>query len=146
MQEDKTDQRMENEFDAPDYEKGVVVTSEEAIEEEFGPDMSFKERLSELTDEDLHLAVEELFRRAFLKSKDRLEVAGHGGKSLYVEIAGSMSSDGEVGASKYRFRVYNPYGNDATSETFNLILSGDTAARRFVEDQNNQPRKLLAAN
>lgn len=123
----------------------IAVTSVSALDEEFGPDETFADKVTELSDHDLHIAVEELTRRAFRAAQRHLELLDEGANvPLYITMAVECRRD-EVEPIKYRFQCYNYAGPDASAETFDLVLSADTAAKRYTENKRNQPRKLLTA-
>lgn len=139
-----------NEFEIVDRnEETIAVTSVEALDEEFGPDATFAEKIADLSDHDLHMCVEELVRRSIKAARRNIEMLDEGSTCpLYVSIQTNTTNDNDgydFTPIKYRFQCYNYGGPDAVAETFDLVLSANTSSKRFCEDKRNQPRKLLAA-
>ena len=139
----------DNEFEIVDRNnETIAVTSVDALDEEFGPDQTFADKLSDLSDHDLHLAVEELLKRSFKTAKRKLELLDESNSNLLmvsIQCQTSVNRD-DFDAVKYGFRIYNYGGQDAVAETFDLVKSANVSANRYCEDRQNQPRKLLAAS
>src|SRR5690606_1813266 len=119
----------------------IAVSSVEALDEEFGPDETFADKLADLSDHDLHLAVAELFRRSFRLARRKLELLDESGNNLLqfgITTQGRVDDD-ELEPIKFRANVLNYSGPDAAAETFDMILSTETAANRYCENVRNQP-------
>jgi len=126
----------------------IAVSSVDALDEEFGPDEKFADKLKDLSDHDLHLAVEELLSRSFRTARRQMELLDESNSNLLmvsIQCQTSVNRD-DFDAVKFGFRIYNYGGQDAVAETFDLVRSADVAAKRYCEDRMNQPRKLLAAS
>ena len=90
----------------------IAVSSVDALDEEFGPDETFADKVKDLSDHDLHTAVEELMRRAFQAARRQLEFVEDASRiPLYIAIAGQSSVDRlDHDAIKYNFKVYDYTG------------------------------------
>lgn len=140
----------DNEFEIIDRnDETISVTSVEAIDEEFGSGPSFADSIADLSDHNLHMCVEELIRRSIKAARRNIEMLDLGSTNpLQISITTSTLYEGtgyDFAPVKYFFRCYNPSGPDSNAETFDLVLSANTASKRFCEDKRNQPRRLLTS-
>lgn len=126
----------------------VATVSDEALDEVFGNNEANLCPVDTLPNDFLHKCVEELMLRAIKAARNQMialeDCARH---SLLLTISSTSMGENiyDFSAIKYRVQCYNPVGPDTISETYNLVLSATTAARRLCEDATTQPRKLLTS-